>query len=99
MPRKLVFTSPSANPIPQLRHHRPSGRAVVTLNGRDIYVGAWGTVAARTEYNRTIGRRCHHFMISAFEERSDKMASPSDRERLDGRGGASPVEWIIQGGS
>ena len=29
--------------IPSYRHHKPSGQAVVTLNGRDIYLGAWDT--------------------------------------------------------
>lgn len=33
---------PSRAPrIPALRRHRPSGRAVVTLAGRDHYLGAW----------------------------------------------------------
>ncbi len=49
--------------IPKLRHHRPSGRAVVTLNGRDLYVGRWGCPEARVEYERVIAewltrRRC-----------------------------------------
>lgn len=55
MPRKPVFAASAALRIPQLRRHRPSGRAVVTLNGRDLYVGAWGTVAAKAEYDRLIG--------------------------------------------
>lgn len=40
--------------IPSLRHHKPSGRAVVTLNGRDHYLGVYGTEAAEREYNRVI---------------------------------------------
>src|SRR5688572_20258571 len=56
MHRKAVFRSSSSAPgIPRLRHHRPSGRAVVTLNGRDVYVGAWGARAAQLEYDRLIG--------------------------------------------
>ena len=29
------------NSLPSLRQHKPSGRAVVTLNGRDHYLGPW----------------------------------------------------------
>jgi integrase len=39
-----------ANEVPTLRHHRASGRAVVTLSGRDHYCGAWGTPEAETVY-------------------------------------------------
>jgi integrase len=46
---------PTANlSVPKLRHHRPSGRAVVTLNGKDLYCGRWGTKAAVEEYDRQI---------------------------------------------
>ena len=40
--------------IPTLRLHKPSGRARVRLNGRDCYVGEYGTVAAEEAYNRLI---------------------------------------------
>ena len=40
--------------IPTYRHHRPSGRAVVTLNGRDHYLGPWKSTASRVEYDRLI---------------------------------------------
>jgi hypothetical protein len=32
-------TTPRA---PSYRRHKPSGQAVVTLSGRDIYLGKWG---------------------------------------------------------
>lgn len=41
---------------PKLRLHKPSGRAVVTLNGKDYYCGRWGTNAAREEYDRLVAR-------------------------------------------
>ena len=31
----------SAGRTPTLRRHRPSGQAVVTLNGKDVYLGPW----------------------------------------------------------
>ena len=34
---------------PSLRLHRPYGRAVVTLAGRDHYCGRWGSKQAQRE--------------------------------------------------
>jgi hypothetical protein len=42
------------NRVPSYRHHKPSGLAVVTLNGRDVYLGKYKSAASRTEYNRVI---------------------------------------------
>jgi integrase len=41
--------------IPSYRHHKASGQAVVTLNGRDIYLGKFGTRASKSEYDRITG--------------------------------------------
>jgi len=41
--------------VPSYRRHKPSGQAVVTINGRDIYLGRWNTKASRAEYDRLIG--------------------------------------------
>jgi integrase len=41
--------------IPAYRLHRPSGQAVVTLNYHDHYLGAFGSRASRSEYDRLIG--------------------------------------------
>jgi integrase len=40
---------------PSYRKHKPTGQAVVTLNGKDHYLGRYGTVASRAEYDRLIG--------------------------------------------
>src|SRR5690349_16921735 len=40
--------------IPSYRLHRPTGQAVVTLGGRDIYLGKYNSAASRLEYNRLI---------------------------------------------
>src|SRR5689334_3525747 len=40
--------------IPSYRKHKPSGQAVVTLNGHDHYLGTHGTAASREAYNRII---------------------------------------------
>ena len=40
--------------LPKYRKHRASGQAVVTLSGRDCYLGPHGTKASRLEYDRLI---------------------------------------------
>lgn len=39
---------------PSYRLHKPSGQAVVTLNGRDVYLGKYGTGESRIEYDRVV---------------------------------------------
>lgn len=40
--------------LPKLRLHKPSGRAVVTIRGKDTYCGAWGSAQARQKYTQLI---------------------------------------------
>jgi integrase len=40
--------------VPSYRKHKPTGQAVVTLNGKDHYLGHYGTAASRAEYDRLI---------------------------------------------
>jgi hypothetical protein len=47
MPR----SSPS---VPSYRFHKPSGRARVTLEGRDIWLGPYGTSESRQKYDRVV---------------------------------------------
>ena len=39
---------------PTYRRHRASGQAIVTIHGRDYYLGPWRSVASRAEYDRLI---------------------------------------------
>src|SRR5262245_47652399 len=39
---------------PSYRHHKPSGQAVVTLDGRDIYLGRYGSSASRAEHDQLL---------------------------------------------
>lgn len=41
--------------VPKYRHHKPTGQAVVTLSGKDHYLGPWKSKASRAEYDRLIG--------------------------------------------
>ncbi len=40
--------------IPKYRHHKPTDQAVVTLNGRDLYLGAHGSEISKVEYDRIV---------------------------------------------
>ena len=40
---------------PKYRRHKASGQAVVTIEGRDHYLGPWRTKASTIEYDRLIG--------------------------------------------
>jgi hypothetical protein len=42
--------------LPNYRLHRRSGQAIVTLNGRDHYLGRHGSDASRREYDRLIAQ-------------------------------------------
>ena len=42
------------NAVPRYRKHRRSGQAVVTIRGRDHYLGPYGTKASRLEYDRLV---------------------------------------------
>jgi hypothetical protein len=50
---------------PSYRLHKSTGQAVVTLDGRDFYLGRHGSPKSRAEYDRVIaewltnGRRLH----------------------------------------
>jgi hypothetical protein len=40
--------------MPAYRLHKPSGQAVVTLGGKDCYLGPHGTELSKAEHDRTI---------------------------------------------
>ena len=41
--------------VPKYRKHRGTGQALVVLNGREHYLGRYGSPASRAEYNRLTG--------------------------------------------
>ncbi|HTQ40823.1 MAG TPA: tyrosine-type recombinase/integrase [Pirellulales bacterium] len=49
------MTTQSLPRVPTYRRHKPTGQAVVTLDGHDIYLGKWNATASRQEYDRLIG--------------------------------------------
>jgi hypothetical protein len=36
--------------VPSYCRHKPTDQAVVTINGRDIYLGKWNSTASKNEY-------------------------------------------------
>ncbi len=44
----------SANYVPKYCKHKGSGQAVVTIRGRDHYLGPYGTKGSHLEYDRLI---------------------------------------------
>lgn len=44
----------SANHVPKYSRHKGSGQAVVTIRGKDHYLGPYGTKASHLEYDRLI---------------------------------------------
>jgi len=55
------------NRPPSYRHHRRSGQAVVTVHGRDVYLGAFGSPESKAAYGRA---------IADWAARSDEALSP-----------------------
>ena len=41
--------------LPAIVVHKPTGQAVVTVDGRDVYLGKHGTPASRDAYDRVVG--------------------------------------------
>lgn len=48
------MSSKQALDIPAYRLHKPTGQAVVRLNGHDFYLGAHGSAESKARYDRTV---------------------------------------------
>ena len=46
-----------SNPIPKYRHYKPKDLAVVRIDGRDYYLGKYGTPESRERYHRLLAER------------------------------------------
>jgi integrase len=54
MPRRSKNSRKSGLKVPSYRLHKPTNQAVVTLSGRDIYLGLWDSSESHAEYDRLI---------------------------------------------
>lgn len=85
--------------VPSYRLHRPSGQAVVTLNGQDHYLGKFETQASRDAYNQLIVTWLSHGRSLPLEERRATVVCVAEvcdvflkwcsREYRDARGNVS----------
>jgi integrase len=57
----------TSNRVPSYRRHKSTGQAVVTINGRDVYLGKWNSAASKAEYDRLIAE----FLANGRQLRSD----------------------------
>ena len=62
---------PATPRVPSYRRHKPTGQAVVTINGRDIYLGKWNSAASKDEYDRLIAE----FLANGRRLQSDADAT------------------------
>ena len=46
--------------VPRYRRHKATGQAVVTIDGRDIYLGKYRSAASREAYKRKIAEWIQH---------------------------------------
>ena len=54
LPDKVSLMHAQPARLPSYRLHKPSGLAVVSIGGRDIYLGKHDTAESRQEYDRLI---------------------------------------------
>jgi len=64
----------SPNTLPKYRRHKASGQAIVPLNGRDHYLGRYGTKASRVEYDRMTSE----WLANGRQPLSTSASGPAD---------------------
>jgi integrase len=64
--------------VPRLREHKASGRAVVTLSGRDVYCGTWGSPEAEETYRRQVAE-----WLAAGRKLPEEKAGPTVEDLAD----------------
>lgn len=62
-----------AGSLPSYRLHKPSGKALVTINGAEIYLGDYGDAASKAEYARVIAE---FVTTGTFRRDNDEDESP-----------------------
>ena len=67
---------------PKYRKHRASGQAVVTIDGRDHYLGPYGTKASHNEFDRLIGEWRSDLLVIANEGRKGVLTVLAKDGRL-----------------
>ena len=69
--------------VPSYCRHKASGRAVVRIDGKDHYLGIYGSPESHDEYERLISEwRVQRALILANRKGAEERAG-SDHQRLD----------------
>ncbi len=68
--------------VPSYRRHKPTGQAVVTLCGKDHYLGKWNTAASRAEYNREAQRGRRSATGTQLVFRHDRLGATFATQRV-----------------
>jgi len=55
--------------LPSYRLHKPTGQAVVTIDGQDFYLGTFGSARSKKKYNR---------LTDAWNARKERSAAEAD---------------------
>ena len=53
---------------PKYRRHKAKGLALVTINGRDIYLGKYGSESSKQEYRRLVAEYLQHGAVSTTSQ-------------------------------
>jgi integrase len=75
LPQKPLLQQPR---VPSYRLHKPSGRAVVTLSGRDHYLGPHGSTDSQLAYEKLIGEWLANGRRSPVDDAQDGPAAETD---------------------
>ena len=67
--------------IPSYRLHKPSGQAIVRLNGRMSYLGKHGTDASRQKYDRLIAEWLAQGRMAAEPTPDGSRIGAADNDR------------------
>ncbi|HUR52767.1 MAG TPA: hypothetical protein VMZ71_01465 [Gemmataceae bacterium] len=75
---------PRPTSVPKLTLHKASGKAVVRLNGRDHYLGVYGSPEAKAAYDRLIA-----------EWLAAGRRDPEETARAESRNATSPRRSVV----